>query len=152
MLGLSWKYMYYEPCTVLFAPSAERPPKAPTMKYWNILLPVSPLEDLYLPKLGITVVSCSFLVPRWKGETNSACEVEASVTAFRRWTAVQHLRAGNCCRAVWRTSEVAALAGRAIALVVYVVVSSMLFRIEMSSCFCGKPGELWPNSVLLTMH
>lgn len=95
------------PCTVFFAPIALKPPNAPTMKYWNILFPVS-LPCLYLPKEGMTVVSCSLPVPRWKGERNSACEVEASAT-LRCWTATtEERRAG--CRGIWRRAVVAALA------------------------------------------
>merc|ERR1712137_944040 len=63
--------------TVFFAPSALKPPKAPTMKYWKTLLLVS-LPERYFLKLGMTVVSFLPLVPRVKGELNSACEVEAS--------------------------------------------------------------------------
>ena len=47
------------------------------MKYWKTLLLVS-LPERYFLKLGMTVVSFLPLVPRVKGELNSACEVEAS--------------------------------------------------------------------------
>ena len=104
-----------ERCTVSFAPSAERPPNAPTMKYWNSRFPCSLPFDLYLPKSGMTVVSCSPRVPRWKGEVNWASEDEASVPAFRRWRAAAEDRtAGSWWREAWRTSWVAAREERAI--------------------------------------
>ena len=80
------------------------------MKYWNILLPVS-LPVLYFPKLGITVVSCSLLVPRWKGDLNMEWVVEAS-TALRfccTTTEGADRTAGSWVRGRWRTAEAAAL-------------------------------------------
>lgn len=84
------------------------------MKYENILLLVSLPDDLYFPKLGITVVSWSFDVPRWKGDRNSACEVDASALLRFCTAAAEDRRAGSCCRDTWRTSEAAALEGSAI--------------------------------------
>ena len=63
----------------------------------------------------MTVVSCSLRRPRWKGEVNSACEVETSALLRLCTVAAEERRAGSCCcgcRAVWRTKAVAALVGR----------------------------------------
>lgn len=56
------------------------------------------------------VVSGLLLAPRWKGDLNSACDVEASVElASRFWMAVEVVRrAGTAWRVAPRTSEVAA--------------------------------------------
>lgn len=102
-------YSLCSPCTVFFAPNAERPPNAPTMKYWNILLVVS-LPPRYLAKLGTAVVSCLPEDPRLKGDLYSACEVEASVAARFCWTIeVEERSAGTCERVADRTSDEVAL-------------------------------------------
>ena len=100
------------PCTVFFAPMALMPPMVPTMKYWNSLLPVSLPPLLYFPKLGITVVSCAFLVPRWNGLVNSAWEVDASARPRFCTAAAEERSEGSCCRVLCRTREAAALEER----------------------------------------
>ena len=97
---------------MFFAPSALKPPKAPTMKYWKTLLLVS-LPERYFLKLGMTVVSFLPLVPRVKGELNSACEVEASARVrFCCWTARGARAAGRVWRAAWRLTTVERRVGR----------------------------------------
>ena len=74
------------------------------MKYWKTLLLVS-LLDLYFLKLGMTVVSFFPLVPRVKGELNSACEVEASARVrLCCWTARGARAAGRVWREAWRAT------------------------------------------------
>lgn len=123
------------------------------MKYWNILLPVSVPEDLYLPKLGMTVVSWWLRRPRWKGEWYSAWEVEASVgesALLRFWTAAAEARrAGRFCRAVWRTNEVAAFDGRDIALVLWCVRALNGLRVKEADAMMILPRES-PSSSELT--
>jgi hypothetical protein len=58
------------PWTVAFAPSALSAPMVPTMKYWNILGPVSPPLFLYAANEGILVVSG----PPLKGLSNEEAE------------------------------------------------------------------------------
>jgi len=91
---------------VFFAPSALKPPKAPTMKYWKTLLLVS-LPERYFLKLGMTVVSFLPLVPRVKGELNSACEVEASARVRLCCCTARGARAaGRVWREAWRATTV----------------------------------------------
>ena len=82
------------------------------MKYWKTLLLVS-LPERYFLKLGMTVVSFLPLVPRVKGELNSACEVEASARVrFCCWTARGARTAGRVWRAAWRLTTVEKRVGR----------------------------------------
>jgi hypothetical protein len=74
------------------------------MKYWKTLLVVS-LPFLYFLKLGMTVVSLLLPEPRWKGDLNSAWEVEASARVrFCCCTARGARAAGRVWREAWRAT------------------------------------------------
>lgn len=76
------------------------------MKYWKTLLLVS-LPERYFLKLGMTVVSFLPLVPRVKGELNSACEVEASARVRLCCCTARGARAaGRVWREAWRATAV----------------------------------------------
>lgn len=65
---------------------ADTAPIVPTMKYWNTLLPVSPLLDLYLAKEGMLVV---LLPPRpLKGLSKEEDAPETSAMDRRCWWVV----------------------------------------------------------------